>query len=118
MEIKQLIEDAHAQAIKSGWWVERRNIGELFMLMASEVTEAFEHYRNGYDPDEVFFMPVLVDDGNITANKPDGVPIELADVVIRIADFCGEYNIDLEKAIEMKMRFNAKRSKRHGGKRA
>lgn len=49
-------------------------------------------------------------------DKPVGFPIELADVIIRIADFCGLHGIDLEEAIRFKMTYNKTRSHRHGGK--
>jgi NTP pyrophosphatase (non-canonical NTP hydrolase) len=41
---------------------------------------------------------------------------ELADVVIRILDYAGGRDLDLEGALEAKMRFNDARSYRHGGK--
>lgn len=33
------------------------------------------------------------------SRKPEGVPVELADAVIRIADLCGHLEIDLEEVI-------------------
>lgn len=50
-------------------------------------------------------------------HKPEGVPSELADVLIRIGDMAYLYGIDLEKAVEEKMAYNKTRSFRHGGKR-
>lgn len=50
--------------------------------------------------------------------KPEGVPSELADIVIRVADICGYYGIDLDAAITQKMAYNRTRPYRHGGKRA
>ena len=41
---------------------------------------------------------------------------ELADVVIRVADFCGWRCIDLESAIAEKMEKNRNRPYLHGGK--
>ena len=45
--------------------------------------------------------------------KPCGIPSELADVVIRIFDFCGGMNIDLEKIILEKMAYNETRPYKH-----
>ena len=48
--------------------------------------------------------------------KPCGEAIELADVVIRIMDYFGHKKWNLEKCIEMKMKYNKGRAYRHGGK--
>lgn len=48
--------------------------------------------------------------------KPEGELIELADAVIRIADYCGARGWDLETAVELKMKYNETRSYRHGNK--
>lgn len=110
LTIAELQQQSHATALEKGWWDDGdRNIGELLCLMHSEVSEAFEEYRNGRDPQEVYFR----EDG-----KPEGIPIELADILIRIGDFCGRHEIDLSAAVESKLAFNRKRPYRHGGKRA
>lgn len=76
--------------------------------MHSELSEALEVYRNGYDPNVVYF-----DKG-----KPEGFAIELADCFIRILDTCEALGIDLQLATEMKLAYNKTRPFRHGGKRA
>jgi hypothetical protein len=48
--------------------------------------------------------------------KPEGVPSELADTVIRIFDFCFTENIDLGAIIEEKLAYNKTREQMHGGK--
>lgn len=48
--------------------------------------------------------------------KPCGIPSELADVIIRALHFAGKHGIDIEKAVEEKMRFNATRPFKHGKK--
>jgi NTP pyrophosphatase (non-canonical NTP hydrolase) len=48
--------------------------------------------------------------------KPCGFPSELADIIIRVGDLAYRYGIDLEKAIEEKMKYNATRTFMHGGK--
>lgn len=109
MNINELCERAHTMAREKGWYDGGpRNFGELLALIHSEVSEALEEYRAGHAPTEVYF----------NGAKPEGVGIELADVVIRVADLCGALGIDLEKAIEQKMAFNASRPYRHGGKAA
>jgi NTP pyrophosphatase (non-canonical NTP hydrolase) len=48
--------------------------------------------------------------------KPEGWATELADCIIRIMDVCEFYNVDLEKILVEKMRYNETRPYRHGKK--
>ncbi len=64
-----------------------------------------EEFRDGREPTEIYFRI----DG-----KPEGVPIELADVMIWCMDMADYYGIDLESAILTKMEFNRTRPYKHG----
>lgn len=107
MDIKQLCVDAHQISLSKGWYDPPPTIEGRLLLMHSEVTEATEDYRDNHPLQEIFYK---------SGHKPCGVPIEMADLVIRIADFCGWANIDLEAAIAKKMEYNKTRPVRHGGK--
>ena len=111
MNIKELINISYKMAIEKGWHETERSVPELLCLMHAEISEALEEYRNGHHIDETYF--VTDSSGN---EKPEGIPIELADVIIRIADFCGLHNINLEEAIETKIDYNRLRPYRHGNK--
>jgi NTP pyrophosphatase (non-canonical NTP hydrolase) len=104
-------ERVHTLAREKGWWEDASpDVSAKFLLMATEVHEAFEEWRNNHPLTEIYEHPDK-------PGKPEGVPIELADVVIRVMDFCQWAGIDLEAAVERKHQYNATRSHRHGGKR-
>jgi NTP pyrophosphatase (non-canonical NTP hydrolase) len=108
--LSELQKMAHETAKKKGWWDGgHRNMGEQVANFHAEISEAWEEFRNGRLPDEVYFR----DDG-----KPEGFAIELADLLIRVMDTAEAYGIDLTKAVLLKMAYNEKRPYRHGGKKA
>lgn len=101
MTISELVKQAHENATDKGWYDEPKTFGELIALCHSELSEALEDYRQGKGIGAVRFSGA--------DEKPEGIPIELADVVIRVADMCGYYGIDLEAAIKLKMEYNKTR---------
>ena len=112
--INDVAKEVHENAKAHGWWDGgERNFGELIALCHSELSEALEEYRNGRDFAETYYTPQT--DGT---KKMEGIPSELADVVIRVMDMCEHYGIDLEAAIAEKHDYNLTRPYRHGGKKA
>lgn len=91
-----------------GWYDEDRRFGEDMALLHSEVSETLEAYRDHKVAD-------VTDPGNPLA-KPEGVPSELADVLVRLLDTCNRYGIDLFKEWRRKMDYNWTRPYRHGGR--
>ncbi len=99
-----------------------RNQGELHMLFITEIAESFEEIRNNHAVDEVYY-PSLSDSlvselkaaGLPNNTKPEGVPVEIAALLIRVLDWAGHYGIDLDAEIERKMKYNWTRPYRHGG---
>lgn len=107
LSVEELVYITHKNAKEKGWWEGKRSFGDLIALMHSELSEALEDYRNGKNYTEIYYEE---------NGKPCGIPIELADTVIRIFDACGYYGIDLGHAIAAKTLYNQKRPHRHGGK--
>ena len=96
MNMHDLAVDIHRNAVAHGWWEKERPIPEMLCLIHSEVSEALEAYRNG-------------DDENFSE--------ELADIIIRVLDLAIGQEIDIERAVLEKHKFNKTRPYRHGGKR-
>lgn len=108
MTITELVEKAHENARKHGFWEDwdrrcssglalqddyNNAIATRLMLIVSELGEALEGLRY-----------------SDMANFKE----ELADVAIRLADLCGGLGIDLESEVEKKMKKNRKRGYKHG----
>jgi len=87
MNLKQLQEAAYANAKAKGFRDNPRTVAEENMLIRSELAEAFEAYRDG----DVLF---ILRDG-----KPEGILVELADVVIRCAETAEHHGMDLSKPV-------------------
>lgn len=76
------------------------------MLIVDEIAEAHEEFRSGHGFAEVYYK-----DG-----KPEGIPIELADAVIRLLDLAEICGFNMETAMEEKMAYNEGRPYMHGRK--
>lgn len=136
----------HQTAVEKGWWEPQeqivalplqggpikamvpRSMGDVLALVHSEVSEALEENRNGHAPTETYFPNAGMHGPQASSPlqelawarsygwKPEGVPSELADIIIRVLDIAGYYGIDIEHAMLVKTGYNEGRSYRHGGK--
>jgi len=92
-DLKGLSRLCHKIARQKGFWDSKRNIGEMLMLVVTELSEAMEAHRTQ-------------DKANFNE--------EIADTFIRLFDLCGGMKIDILKEIEKKMHKNRKRPYKHG----
>lgn len=131
--ISELQERAYQQSADRGFHDDEPTEGrallslnaERIALMHSELSEALEELREGRRAGELYYSGgfdmvstqerIQVDRAG-RPRKPEGVPSEMADVVIRVLDFCGANGIDLETIITEKLDYNASRAPMHGGK--
>jgi hypothetical protein len=107
MQLNELVKEAHDLAVEKGWYEgPPRSPLEVHALIHTEISEATEAVRK-------WLPATCVMEGT---GKPEGEAVELADAIIRIADYFGAMGWDLEDTIKLKMRYNKTRSHRHGAK--
>jgi NTP pyrophosphatase (non-canonical NTP hydrolase) len=103
--------------IEKGFNNPNYNIGELLMLITSELGEAVESHRKGKFSDWESFYKDVNEIGEIESFKihiKDTFEDEIADAVLRLLDLSARLNIDLEKHINSKVEFNKTRPYLHG----
>lgn len=105
MDINDIAEAIHNNAVRHGWWEEKRPFPEIVALCHSELSEALEAYRNN--------EPMIWMNGD----KPDGMAVEMIDCMIRILDWLVSEGIDVEDTFYLKHGYNVTREYKHGGKR-
>lgn len=98
-------ETCHKLAVDAGWWTDlgtgedmrgKRNMGELLCLVHSEVSEAMEGHRKGLMDDKLPHRTML--------------EVELADVIIRVMDLAGGFDLDVGGALAEKLEYNTTRA--------
>ena len=78
-----------------------QSVPDFLANVHAEASEAWECHRKGWSPVEHFYIN----------GKPEGIPVELADIVLRIAAFCHVHGINLAAEMTSKLAFNATRGK-------
>ena len=106
-ELNDLAKQIHQNAKDKGFWDLPRNTGELFMLIISEASEALEAHRKVRKAD--LKQLALPNNGNVTDEQwfkisfenciKDTTADEIADVVIRILDYCASQEIEIKPAL-------------------
>jgi len=116
----------HEQNKAKGFWDSERNVGELLMLVTSELGEGMEAHRKGKFADWEAYEKALdldwaqADDKQGLKNYAfknhikDTFEDEIADAVIRLLDAAAGLGIDLEKQINEKVAYNKSRERLHG----
>lgn len=84
------------------WWIDlqtdeplARNVGEMLMLVVTEISEAMEGHRKSLPDDHLPEFSMLT--------------VELADAIIRILDLAGGLNLPIGEALYRKVLYNAQR---------
>jgi len=97
--------------------------GNKLLLVVSEVVEAHDEIRSGHAADLTYYPTAeatktawLAGEADSALSKPEGVPSEIADAVIRCFDFAYTEGFSLADIIIEKLQYNATRERLHGKK--
>lgn len=107
LRMRDFIREVGLNAEAHGFHEASTSPGDIIALIHSELSEVLECFRRGLTPSTIITGP---------GGKPEGIPIELADVVIRCMDMADLYGIDLEAVILKKHEYNKTRPFLHGKK--
>lgn len=122
--LNQLAKNIYEENKLRGFDITKENIRQTLMLVVSELSEALEADRktmfanlkqfhvdmaqmNEYDNENKFRKIAF------EHNVKDTFEDEIADALIRLFDICGGLKIDIEKHIELKLKYNATREFKH-----
>ena len=122
--LNELRDQIHENAKNKGFYDRAVDTPRSLMLIVSELSEAMEADRKG----RYAKLAPLIEKGKTESDNiekmdyffrqyvKDSFEDELADSIIRILDLCGALDIDIEKHVELKMKYNATRERLHGKK--
>ena len=122
--IASLAQAIHQRNVEKGFCDRPLNVGELLMLVVSELGEALEADRNSNyskitESDKQAFSAQnhLDFETEFDARIKDTFEDEIADAIIRLLGMSERLEIDIEWHVLQKMRYNEMRPVKHGSKR-
>lgn len=121
--ISQLAKEIHQRNKDKGFCSRPINVGELLMVVVSELSEALEADRNDNysklsEKDKKMLSDLTGADfiERFNAQIKDTFEDEIADAIIRLLGMSEILEIDIEWHILQKMKYNKSRPTQHGGK--
>lgn len=127
MKINEISKEIHQNNIDKGFWEDKdtKNVGELLMLVVSELSEALEAHRkhkfaniNGFEMEKGYHVhgDKLNFEQSFQLHIKDTFEDEIADAVIRLFDIASGLDFDLEFFIRHKLDYNKTRPYKHNKK--
>lgn len=105
-QLREVQRAVYETSSRNGFHDKPREFGTSCALIHSEISEALEAWRKTGSETEIWYE----------GTKPEGVPFEMADALIRILDWAEGNNVDLAFYVETKAEYNKTRGYMHGGK--
>ena len=101
--LRYMQQTIHESCLAAGWYHDlvsgkpvQRNVGEVLMLMVTELAEAMEGHRKNLMDTHLPHRPMM--------------EVELADCIIRILDTAGAEGLDVAGALQEKFAYNQTRA--------
>lgn len=127
MNINELTKEAHANAVYLGKWDKPPTLPEVLCLIHAELSEALREYEEGNPlvygtcalaAEDCQYSGVCDRVGRPGADgiegpcKPEGVAVELADVILQTLDLMAALGVDVDAVVMAKHRYNLDRRDR------
>lgn len=121
MNLTELSKVHHEQMKRSGFYNEPPDFCKQIALLHSEVSEALQADRISRTCTNEFAAHFAEHNDKpfkviYEAQIKDTLPQELAGIILRTLDIAASRKIDIQKFIDLEMRYNKLRDKKHGKK--
>ena len=116
MKIKELIDKPYANAVERGFYDKQNSVIGKMRALSCFTEEDIEYVKLLHKVTKIMLIVTELSEEveNLRLGKPEGE--EIGDTVVRIGDYCGRENIDLDGQLEHVMKTNKERPRLHGGK--
>jgi len=132
MNINELAKEVHQNAVALGQWQTPPTLPEALCSIHAELSEALQEYREGKPlvygtcalaAEDCKFFGICDKAGHPEEAggtdgpcKPEGIAVELADVILHTLDLMAALGVDVDAVVMAKHKYNLGREYRHGGK--
>ena len=122
MNINQLAKEVHDNAVAHGWWDKPPVLPEALCLIHAELSAALREYQDGATliygtcalaAEDCKFSGVCdrvgrpgEGEGIDGPCKPEGIAVELADVILRTLDLMAALGVDVDAVVMAKHKYN------------